>query len=214
MDSYAWPGYTTAEYGSGMPEINGGGGMDWLSLALGGANFLGGLFQNDYGQGRANAFLTQQQGRGQQLQNQLTQAQWYDLSRMAAAQRGNMLANTGLTNAQAGYTGAQTNYLRARQGWEGAREGQRGQMYQTARSLLGKDIYDPMETFAMANKAIAPLENQLQAQFASRGLGGGAVLGALANMRQQNALGHLMRGYENNAFAMAQRDQNLISQFS
>ena len=176
----------------------------WGMLGMGGLSFLGGLLQGDMGQ----TALNEAQTANLLQQNRLTNAQWYDLSRMAAAQRGSLLANTGLTNAQTGYTGAQTDALQQR-------TGQRATMFNNAQNMLGQEIFNPMANMNLLATAMQPQQNKLLSSLGSRGIsGGGALAGALSNLQTNQMAMPLFNAMQQNAYATSNRDMNLLSMFT
>ena len=146
----------------------------------------------DYFTGR----LREQQRNNQMLQNQLmSQTLPQQVERYGLQNTGYGLQNTGLQQLinQRGF------------GFQ-----QKGKVYDVAKGLLGQDIYNPQKTLDMAMLSIKPLLDRMKGDFAQRGIGGGAESSGLANLALQASLGHLMRGYESNAYQTSQRDQNLL----
>jgi len=143
------------------------------------------------------ASLTKRQRDYQELLNQLFRTTMPQKVEKAG------LLNTGL--------GLQNQSLQQLLQQRGQGFQKRGEVYNTAKGYLGKDIYDPQKTLSLAMQQIKPLLDNMKADFAQRGIGGGAESTGLANLALQASLGHLMRGYESNAYQTANRNMNLMN---
>lgn len=141
--------------------------------------------------------IAREQGRGLKGQNRLFNETFPE-----------QVKRFGLQNAALGLQNQLSQQLFGQRGIGFQR---RGETFGLAKGQLGQQIYDPSKTLGLAMRQLQPYMDKLSAGFAKRGFGGGgAEMGALANLQSRAGLQHLMGGYQQNALAMAQRDQNLL----